>query len=190
MNKQPEATERTRKNLVEAFWNLYSEKKIDHITIKEITDSAGYHRSTFYEYFIDIYDVLNQVEENLLTYIEMHVIDRLKFVQDLDFTRNLANLYDEKGRYLSVLLGENGDPNFIRKVKALMLPALSALYGLSENEIHTAYIIDFASSGILSAVTHWYQTGKNLPPEELVELIRSMLLRGVLPIMQKYSEAS
>ena len=190
MKKQPEITAQTREKLIEAFWNLYCEKKIEHITIKEITDIAGYHRSTFYEYFEDIYDVLDQLEDALLEHIERNVINSLDDELSEDLTQNIANIYDVKGEYLSVLLGENGDPNFLNKIKAVMQPVLTDAFGLSEGEIHTSYIFEFASSGILSVVTHWYKNGKNLPSQELVGLVRSMLMGGVLPMIQKYSNVS
>ena len=194
MKKQPEITAQTRERLIEAFWSLYCEKKIEHITIKEITDKAGYHRSTFYEYFVDIYDVLDQLEDTLLQYIEMNVISRLDSELDdnlsIDLAQNIANIYDEKGEYLSVLLGEKGDPNFSIKVKALMFPVLTDTLGLSWKEIHTSYIFEFATSGILAAVTHWYKNGKNLPSQELAGLVRSMLISGVFPMIRKYSNVS
>lgn len=190
MKKQPEITAQTRENLIEAFWSLYCKKKIEHITIKEITDNAGYHRSTFYEYFVDIYDVLNQLEDALLEYIKMNAIDNLDFRQGEDLTQSIANIYDKKGAYLSVLLGENGDPNFLKKVKALLLPVLTDTLGLAEQEIHTSYIFEFATSGILAVVTHWYNHGKDLPTQELAELVRSMMIGGVLPMIQKYSTES
>ena len=194
MKKQPEITAQTREKLIQAFWSLYCEKKIEHITIKEITDKAGYHRSTFYEYFVDIYDVLNQLEDMLLQYIEMNVISRLDSELDdnlsIDLAQNIANIYDVKGEYLSVLLGENGDPNFLIKVKALMLPVLTDTFGLSGNEIHTSYIFEFATSGIFAVVTHWYKNGKNLPSQELAGLVRSMLISGVFPMIRKYSNIS
>ena len=190
MKKQPEITAQTRENLIQAFWSFYCEKKIEHITVKEITDKAGYHRSTFYEYFVDIYDVLNQLEDALLEHIEKSVLARLDGELSDDLVQHIANIYDEKGEYLSVLLGENGDPNFVNKIKAIMQPAMTTAFGLSENEIHTSYIFEFASSGILSAVTHWYKNGKNLPSHELADLARSMLMGGVFPMIQKYSDRS
>ena len=45
MRKQPEVTEQTKANLRTAFWSLYKEKAIEKITIKEITDAAGYNLS-------------------------------------------------------------------------------------------------------------------------------------------------
>lgn len=187
MKKQPKITAQTREKLIEAFWSFYSKKKIEHITIKEITDKAGYHRSTFYEYFEDIYDVLEQLEESLLDYIKLNVINSLDVELGEDLTQNIADIYDVKGEYLSVLLGENGDPNYIKKIKAIMRPALTDTFGLSEDEIHTSYIFEFATSGILAVVTQWYKNGKDLPSQELVGFLRSMLMRGVFPMIQNYS---
>lgn len=48
----------TRENLIEAFWELYKDKPIEKITVKEITNRAGYNRGTFYAYFKDTYEVL------------------------------------------------------------------------------------------------------------------------------------
>ena len=50
MKKQPQVTEQTRANLREAFWNLYAERPIERISVREITDRAGYNRATFYLY--------------------------------------------------------------------------------------------------------------------------------------------
>ena len=66
MNKQPEVTAQTKQNLIDAFWSLYCEKRIEKITVKEITQMAGYNRGTFYEYFTDVYDVLDQIELSLV----------------------------------------------------------------------------------------------------------------------------
>ena len=190
MKKQPEITAQTRENLIQAFWSLYCEKKIEHITVKEITDKAGYHRSTFYEYFVDIHDVLNQLEDALLEYIKMNVIKYLEAGQWDDFTQKIANIYEVKGNYLSVLLGENGDPQFAQKMKTAMRPALSNALGLPENDIHTSYIFEFGLSAIIGTITHWYNNKKELPTKELARLIHSMLETGILPEIQKYSNRS
>ena len=190
MKKQSKTTTATREKLFRAFWDLYQKKRIENITIKEIVTNAGYHRSTFYEYFVDIYDVLNQFEDALLEHIEKNVLARLDSELSDDLAQNIANIYDVKGEYLSVLLDENGDPHFAQKVKAIIRPALNDAFGLHEDEIHTFYIFEFASSGILSVITHWYKNGKDLSSQELVGLVRSMLMSGVFPMIQKYATAS
>lgn len=52
MKKQPQVTELTRKKLINSFWNLYKEKDITKIGIKNICDCAKYDRTTFYRYYI------------------------------------------------------------------------------------------------------------------------------------------
>ena len=47
MNKQPHITTQTKQNLIDAFWALYCEQRIEKITVKEITNKAGYNRGTF-----------------------------------------------------------------------------------------------------------------------------------------------
>lgn len=66
MKNNKEIISNTKQDLIDAFWYFYCNKRIEKITIKEITLKAGYNRSTFYEYFIDIYDVLEQIESSLI----------------------------------------------------------------------------------------------------------------------------
>jgi AcrR family transcriptional regulator len=54
MNKQPQITDQTRKNFVDAFISLNNRKPIEKITVKEITSITGNNRSTFYRYFPDV----------------------------------------------------------------------------------------------------------------------------------------
>ena len=41
MNKRPELTEQTRRNLRTAFWSLYTQKPLEKISVREITALAG-----------------------------------------------------------------------------------------------------------------------------------------------------
>jgi len=187
MKKQPELTTQTKENLIQAFWSLYRQQKIEHITIKDITTKAGYNRSTFYEYFVDIYDVLNRLEDVLLEYLKDQILISLENGLNDDIIQKLADVYEAKGDYLGTLLSENGDPYFARKMKTIMRPALVKAFGLPEKDIHTAYIFEFGMSVIIGTITHWYNNKKEIPSKELVRLIRSMLTTGILPEIQKYS---
>jgi AcrR family transcriptional regulator len=70
MKKQPQITEKTRQTFINVFCELYSQKPIEKISVQEITNKAGYNRSTFYQYFTDIYELLDFVENDLLNYIK------------------------------------------------------------------------------------------------------------------------
>ncbi|MFC6651830.1 TetR/AcrR family transcriptional regulator [Paenibacillus rhizoplanae] len=74
MNKQPQVTEKTRQRFIEVFCELYSQKPIEKISIQEIANRSGYNRSTFYQYFTDIYELLDAVENNLLHDIKQNLL--------------------------------------------------------------------------------------------------------------------
>ena len=190
MKKESENTTQTKENLTQAFWSLYQLKKIEQITIKEITDKAGYHRSTFYLYFLDIYDVLNQLEETLLEYLKEQVLSSLENSPNDDITQTLADVYETKGDYFGTLLGENGDPYFSQKMKDVMRPALSNAFGLPEKDIHTVYIFEFGLSALIGTLTYWYNNQREIPSKEMVKLTKSMLATGLLPEIQKYATVS
>ena len=57
MKKQPQITEQTRKTLIKAFLQLNKKTEIQKITINRICKTANFNRSTFYQYFSDIYDL-------------------------------------------------------------------------------------------------------------------------------------
>ena len=57
MKKQPELTERTRRNLIDAYFELTNSGEKG--TVDQITRKAEYNRCTFYRYFSDTrpYDI-------------------------------------------------------------------------------------------------------------------------------------
>lgn len=47
-----------------------------HQHIQEISNRSGYNRSTSYQYFTDIYELLDAVESNLLLDIKTELADK------------------------------------------------------------------------------------------------------------------
>lgn len=191
MKKRPEITAQTRENLITAFWDLYREKNIENITIKQITEKAGYNRSTFYEYFVDIYDILDQLENSLIKYIRDTAVNNIRKGLNTDFTKftiELANLYKAKGEYLSVLLGENGDPHFVTKWKKTMKPALYHVFQVSDSDIYAEYIIEFTISAMIAVITLWFERNQSDPLEELLQVVYSILTKGIIPEIEKHSK--
>ncbi|WP_447407747.1 TetR/AcrR family transcriptional regulator, partial [Staphylococcus aureus] len=50
---------RTKKLLMDAFREIAKEKKLQTITIKDITERATVNRATFYAHFYDKYDIMD-----------------------------------------------------------------------------------------------------------------------------------
>ncbi|EUJ31909.1 TetR/AcrR family transcriptional regulator [Listeria cornellensis] len=114
MKKQPEITKKTRQSLIDVFCELYSQKPVEKITVQEIANKSGYNRSTFYQYFTDVYDLLHFIENDLLDYIR----ERVKNTDQEDANpKDILLLFEEKEIYLNALLGDYGNIRFMEKLK-------------------------------------------------------------------------
>lgn len=189
MKKQPEITAITRKNIKDSFWKLYCAKRIDQITVREIMEKAGYNRGTFYEYYTDVYDVLEQLENELLP-----GIDRLPRVDvSADFDPSAFELgaffkfYEENSEYFTVLLGDHGDPSFLTKMKISVRPILKEgllLKGAKDDFMLDA-LIEYNISAMLGLFNLWF-TYENKPSmEEFVEFIFKIRNKGETNIIEE-----
>lgn len=160
MKKQPQLTEQTKQNLKDAFWKLYTEKPIEKISVREITELAGYNRSTFYLYYKDVYDIFSRIEDELLEKIRSVLNESLEKNDTFDISDQMGVLLEmmqTHSHYAAVLLSDKGDPRFVSRLKEIVLPLLNRYFISAEG--HNAYqmslLTEFYLSGLLASVSKW-----------------------------------
>jgi AcrR family transcriptional regulator len=183
MNQDSQRVTETKDRIKEAFFDLYETKKIEKISIKEITEKANLNRGTFYVYYKDIYDLLEKAEDEFLE----ELVNKIKGVAIMilrggdihDFMPPLS-FYEKYGRYLKVLLGNNGDPNFVYKIKNIVKKTLHHLMQQENLPIvpRTEYVMEYMASAQIGLITFWIQRDLEVPIEEMGELIREISLHG------------
>ena len=63
----------TQKVIQEAFWKLLKEKPLAKITVKEVCDLAGINRGTFYKHYMDPYDLMDKIQEEMVCQMEQRL---------------------------------------------------------------------------------------------------------------------
>lgn len=58
--------ERTKRSIINAFLELRTKKPIEKITVKELSEMAFINKATFYLHYNDIYDLSEQLENEIL----------------------------------------------------------------------------------------------------------------------------
>lgn len=181
MNKRTEITAQTKQNLMDAFWDLYCEKRIEKITVKEITNKAGYNRGTFYEYFTDVYNVLDEIENALIP-----SLDELPPISTPTGTIGMPldvflSVWEQNAKYYSVLLGDKGDPAFARKLKNSIKPTIMKVLedkpDIDLREID--YILEYTLTAMIGIMTYWFIEEKTLSRDRLFSLIHKLMEDGV-----------
>ncbi len=177
MKKQPQVTEQTKANLRDAFWQLYTQKPLDKISVREITDLAGYNRGTFYLYYRDVYDIFSQIEDELLEKIQTALNASIQQNDTFDPLAHMdifLDLMQTHFKYASVLLSDHGDPYFTSRLKEILLPFFNR-YFLPAGEL-SAYerelLTEFYATGFITAVIRWI-SDPQIPLDEFIFFIIS-----------------
>ena len=103
--------------IVEAFLQLCQTLPCDKITVSQLTKKAGYNRSTFYAYFNNTDDLLKQLENELFQLVDTFLPHGLRIFRTGMPTAEERLLsqrfFKSNARILAMLLGQNGDPQFV-----------------------------------------------------------------------------
>ena len=177
MNKQPELTEQTRSNLLEAFWSLYAEKRIDQITVKEIAARAGYNRGTFYEYFVDVRHCLDLIEARSLPRLDELPPIPGEPAPSADFIESFIELYREKFKYYDILLGDRGDPSFQRRLIDCIKGAIINSRKLPEviGTVELDYLLEYILSGMIGIMRYYFHNRPKGSQAEMVAIIYKLM---------------
>lgn len=185
MKKQPEITSATRRKIMDSFWNEYKITPIEKITISSITGNAGVCRSTFYEYFKDIYDLLEQFENDFLTHLKNEFIpivqsnlSELKNSSNADlgtFINATLSFFTEYGDLLYHLSAGLGNPTFRKKLYALFKSTFLTLHNIPESSPYADYLTSFVFAVILNNLEYWYEHRDTLTMEEVIVLTYKLM---------------
>ena len=183
MNKQPEATKQTKENLKKAFWTLYTQKGIEKITVKEVVNLAGYNRTTFYLYYQDLYDLLEQIENEVIDHIDSALNDyRIDKIEET--LPALMNIFTESllaySEIVSALMSEHGDPKFSLRLKETIWPFLMKwlLPETNYDEYEMNLLSEFYLSGLIALINKWNQDNQ-MSVQELVAFILPIVFPNI-----------
>lgn len=176
---------KTRHQLRHCLAVLLKEKKIQDITVREITEMADLNRGTFYLHYKDVFDLLDKVELDLLDTLD----ETLQKYQAYDLQQKpsmiFADLFvcvQENAEMVNILLGENGDLNFVNQIKSRVrekcLKDWMELFRTQDSQLFDA-VYAYIVSGFLGLVTYWLQNGMKESPDKLAEIAQQIILTGI-----------
>lgn len=141
---------RTHKLIRESLISLLEEKSFDSITVEEISQRAMVSRTTFYRYYQDKYQLVEDIFEDVISAL-MNDLDplRLNIIANLDLQNEVDpwsrlfgeiadsihdtgplekffNHFAEYERMYSALLGERGSPWFSTKLQTFFANQIGA----------------------------------------------------------------
>lgn len=177
MGKHIGQTALTKQSIEDSFWIIAADSRMKEISISAIAKKAGINRSTFYEYFSDIEDLINQIEEGILSELKL-LFGNLYKKYNLncspkDMTKALSPYY---GR-LAILMKLDSDRRFFGKIQREAVDLFSDITMNPDPMIE--YEIVYIVSAFIGLLSYWQDTGRKIDEDVFTDLIHTMSIRGL-----------
>ena len=183
---QDRRIKRTKMLLQNALVDLMLEKAGGKISVKELTQKADVNRSTFYLHYLDIYDMLEQMENEFVETIQGFFHDfftPLPTSMPLTLFVNISEwLEQDKEYYVKLLRGSASGYIFEELESRIRDEFLTLLYliFLDEESLDLRTRVNFTVSGTVGVLRMWVMEGGNISLVELSETIDDILNNGMI----------
>lgn len=175
---------RTKALLQRGLVQLMETKDIKDISVKELSELADINRSTFYLHYSDIYDMLEQIENELFTEFQ-DILDRTICQGFEPFDPGSAQIapseifsfLDRHRDIARIIMGPHGDPPFVNRMKNMVKEHIHTLLTSKQLQGDYTYMEAFVISGCIAVIETWLNQPDSKPLEE-ISGIRITILPG------------
>lgn len=169
---------RTRKAIIDSFIQLSEKIPFESISVKDITETALINRATFYNHFLDKYDLM---EKALLEDVQISL--NRKEYSGMPLDKNYIISIFESLTTFHLHLASQCQRSYIQSINRLVVDQLEVIHTekLSTNfqdwgtkEVHKA--AKLFASGIFSLSQDWYNNNSEQTPSEYIQEAMPFLL--------------
>lgn len=184
--KEDRRVRRTRKLLTQALTELMQQKQIKEISVRELTERADMNRGTFYLYYKDIFDMLEQIEDEMFQ--QLNAIVALHENEDvtrqtMPILKDLFHFIQDHQEMCRLLLSPNGDMSFLHRLNEVVREKCLHFYQVAEpngTEGDFDYRYSFMVFGCAGVIRAWVNRNCPESPDSMAEIVNRMILRGSL----------
>lgn len=174
---------KTNQRIKEAFLEIMKTTSFDKMTIQILCQKANINRSTFYLHYTDKFDLMNQIEEEILYGVKQIIKDiplpilkneglhndQIKII----FLR-LFQYIKTNQDFFSVMISKNGDPLFLYKLQEVgknmaINKNIGRMFKVPEH-----YGLALITGIHINFICEWIHSGMRESPEELIAIFSTI----------------
>lgn len=195
INANDRRVKRTKKLLRDSLFSLLQEKSINEITVTELTEVADINRATFYFYYTDIFDMLDQIQNEAYEMFE----DVLQGTEDSvnspeAFSKYIENIliFCKTNPAIAkfVITREYNNNKVLKRIAKLLAKNVPVAKETFSQDDPRRFILNFALNALTGTVVDWMDDGMIIPPNTMAEFIADMYISGSLFAKSKFANYS
>ena len=176
---------KTKQQLQEGFIHLRKTKSIKYITVKELCELTDLNRGTFYLHYKDIYDLSEQMENEIILKFEealnSYSVDGETSPQTI--MCKAFEIIKENADFCTCLLSNTGEMTFFNKLKTIIRDGCfqywTELFSKPKKVETFDYFFNFMLYGCIGIIESWLNSGLKESPQEMAQLASKVMLNGV-----------
>lgn len=182
---------KTKQSIKIACLTLMKDKDISQIRVKQILELADISKGTFYAHFKDVYNILEEIEnEN---------IERMKaFLRDIPtetliddctpFINKIFQQIQSEREFFEILFNSTNASSFLNKLQKVFIDHMvndKNLLNLINDEEEALMYFTFISSGTVNLVKEWFTNQYNCSFDELANQLNRFIIKGSSAIKKR-----
>ncbi len=170
---------RSDREIRKVFLELLKKKKLEHITVAELTREADIGRATFYLHYKDVYDLFEKMELELFFSLKEIFARR----EDEDISRLLLRRVTETIEYIEdnidyVRVFFAGKESILRLEQYCSKQFLLEFYP-NEKTNYGVVEVDFVAWGFVGVIKNWILGNIVAEKKELINILMHVLARFI-----------
>ena len=195
VNANDRRVKRTKKLLRDSLFTLLQEKSINEITVTELTEIADINRATFYFYYTDIMDMLDQIQNESYELFEDVLVGTEDHIDSMeDFAKYIENIliFCKENPTIArfVITREYNNNKVLKKIKKLLAKKVPVAKENYSQDDPRRFVLNFALNALTGTVVDWMDDGMIVPPAVMAEFIANMYISGSLYAKSKFDSYS
>ena len=187
-NKNDLRIKETKKLLEDSLGALLEEKPFEEIRVMDICSKTKIHRSTFYTYFNDKYELLKSIldkyEAKFLEFLKKYKIEGKLVDFHVDIMIEILKYFYLNKNYLKVIFKNNREGSIIKilqkYLEAYIIEGVKDMKQISSDKPYMIEIMgSFYSGAFISVIGEWILKDCYITPEELSQYISDIIMQRV-----------
>ena len=182
MATNAELTENTRRRIIDVFWEQLLSVGLTEINVRSLMKQVGMNRSTFYEHFSSISDLLQKASEDLMESIIVEVAalaDNYSSDEPAVFFGRLQGIFRDKGRRIIFMANCSEVPDFLPRYRDAIKPTVFKVFRIECEKEDEDLIMAFIMSVLMAASNNLIEVDFEKDVSSMMAKVHSMVVHGI-----------
>lgn len=168
--------QKTRNAIINAFFSLRETKPLNKITITELAEKAMISKATFYLHYKDIYDLSEQLQNELIS----DIIEDIPYPEEIiteteRYTHNMIMAFLSKSSKIDILFPGGEKNNLSSRIEYYVKKEAYKRFPELENDIEVDITLTFLIQGAFSAYLEFGKRNFDMTQKCICELSKMVI---------------